>query len=513
MASLSKSEDYKKSDNSAVSSSSLAAINCDSDTGPSPSLSRQSSDSSSSSISTKIRGRRRGNTFSGLWRSRSSSADSERETRGKFIDESHELYLLSSAMKKGIQMSFEFGKQKYEEMSPQSECVFSKSDFEEKQWFDLTTNTALGGRRASQKSDGIVFKAYAPLVFHRIRQLFNISSGGEYQQDQLFNLTDQQSPWIDYLANSKSGEYFFFSGSSHFMVKTMSHSELKFATETFLPAYYTHVEQLPDTFLVKLCGLFRVETERSRVYFFVMKSVFDTSVAIHSRYDLKGSSLGRELDEESAEQGLDETLLVFKDNDFKGSSVDIIVGADRQDIASRLTRDVRFLQSINVMDYSLLLGIHDRRRYRTIHGNSSSNSDSTGDGDGKRRVHCKSSSEPISGLTPLSASRKGMSMISRQDPPNHSQLCAIHEQHADQKEEDGMLYLDELGSGMLGSSEGHRFIYWFGVIDVFQQYNAKKKLEYRVKGKLHDKRGISSIPAEKYAERFLESILPHIKSE
>ena len=45
-------------------------------------------------------------------------------------------------------------------------------------------------------------------------------------------------------------------------------------------------------------------------------------------------------------------------------------------------------------------------------------------------------------------------------------------------------------------------IYYFGIIDVLQKYNLKKGLETHLKGLVHDKKKISAVPPDMYADRF-----------
>jgi hypothetical protein len=84
-----------------------------------------------------------------------------------------------------------------------------------------------------------------------------------------------------------------------------------------------------------------------------MNSVFDTYKAIHQKYDLKGSSLGR-----SANKGED----VFKDLDLVRDNTKIHLGTQREAFLSAIRADTDFLATMNIMDYSLLLGTHDRNK-------------------------------------------------------------------------------------------------------------------------------------------------------
>lgn len=71
-----------------------------------------------------------------------------------------------------------------------------------------------------------------------------------------------------------------------------------------------------DTLLPRFFGLHRVKPHKGRqVRFVVMGNVFATSKKIHERFDLKGSTLGREASEE--EKATLKEMCTYKDNDWR----------------------------------------------------------------------------------------------------------------------------------------------------------------------------------------------------
>lgn len=73
---------------------------------------------------------------------------------------------------------------------------------------------------------------------------------------------------------------------------------------------------------------------------------------IHEVYDLKGSWINRHAKPDKSGH-----ISVFKDNDFKGV---IQVGALRaRELRRQLRQDSHFLMQMGIMDYSLLLGVHN----------------------------------------------------------------------------------------------------------------------------------------------------------
>jgi len=140
------------------------------------------------------------------------------------------------------------------------------------------------------------------------------------------------------------------------MIKTQTKEENKFMKK-ILPAYYNHVATNPHTLIVHILGMHRVKMYhlRRKVHFVIMTSVFDTPQKIHTIYDLKGSTIGREATEKERESGG-----VLKDMDLLKSKRKLHFGTKKEMIIRQLDNDSAFLSSLNIMDYSLLVGIHDR---------------------------------------------------------------------------------------------------------------------------------------------------------
>lgn len=59
--------------------------------------------------------------------------------------------------------------------------------------------------------------------------------------------------------------------------------------------------------------------------------------------------------------------------------------------------------------------------------------------------------------------------------------------------------------GGILSTDGDE-IYYFGIIDLLQQWNAKKQFENFFKGFTHDKTKISAVSPDFYATRFLKFV-------
>lgn len=90
-----------------------------------------------------------------------------------------------------------------------------------------------------------------------------------------------------------------------------------------------------------------------------MDNLFSTNKEIHLRYDLKGSTIGRqELNQNDNSIKIDCGPYALKDLDIDNQKKFIIVGDKREKIISQLRNDTEFLKKNNIIDYSLLVGIH-----------------------------------------------------------------------------------------------------------------------------------------------------------
>jgi hypothetical protein len=89
-----------------------------------------------------------------------------------------------------------------------------------------------------------------------------------------------------------------------------------------------------------------------------MRNVFINKYKINIKYDIKGSSVDRAASTKEKEKNLP----TFKDNDLINDGRLITIGTESKRLfMDKLTRDVEFLASLNIMDYSLLIGIHETK--------------------------------------------------------------------------------------------------------------------------------------------------------
>lgn len=147
------------------------------------------------------------------------------------------------------------------------------------------------------------------------------------------------------------------------MIKTQTKEENKFMRK-ILPHYFQYISANPHTFLVRIVDMHRVKMYhlRRKVHFVIMTSVFDTIEKIDTIYDLKGSMIGRRVNDVDRNKGS-----VLKDQNLIEDGMKLKLGSKKAAFMEQLKKDSEFLASLNIMDYSLLVGIHYRdRREKTI---------------------------------------------------------------------------------------------------------------------------------------------------
>ncbi|TMW58178.1 hypothetical protein Poli38472_011766 [Pythium oligandrum] len=239
------------------------------------------------------------------------------------------------------------------------------------------------------------FKDYSPDIFRQIRRRFCIDSA-----DYMVTLCGDFN-YIEFLSNSKSGQFFFYSHDGRFMIKTQTKEESKFLRR-ILPHYYKFVMENPNTLITRFYGMHRVKMHylRRKMHFIIMASVFDSPLEVHARFDLKGSTVGRHATPKDRQNHG-----VLKDMDLVDSGFRLEMSAERRAmLLMQLRKDVEFLKRMKIMDYSLLIGVHDSHaklqhtiygegKLKTLGQSKSLPSSPVGGTDGEHNVECSALSD------------------------------------------------------------------------------------------------------------------------
>ncbi|CAN1305466.1 Phosphatidylinositol 4-phosphate 5-kinase 7 [Linum perenne] len=329
------------------------------------------------------------------------------------------------------------------------------------------------------------WKDYCPMVFRNLREMFKLDAA-EYMMSICGDdgLTELSSP-------GKSGSIFYLSHDDRFVIKTLTKSELKTLLR-MLPKYYCHVGKHENTLITKFFGVHRITLRGGRkVRFVVMGNMFCTELRIHRRYDLKGSSHGRCTDKNKIKEG---TTLKDLDLDYE-----FHMDKCRNYLNEQLQLDSKFLESQNIIDYSLLLGLHFRAPEQlkglilVTHEPGCVN---TAPG-----PHIRGST-----LRAFSVGDKEVDLLLPGTARLRVQLGVNMPAQASHK-----LLQDEGNSQEVELFEVYDVVLYMGIIDILQEYNARKKAENAYKSFKFDPVTISVVEPKLYAKRFtdfLQKVFP-----
>ncbi|MCL4122224.1 UNVERIFIED_CONTAM: hypothetical protein GTU68_036402 [Idotea baltica] len=289
------------------------------------------------------------------------------------------------------------------------------------------------------------FKVYAPIAFRHFRDLFRIAP-----DDYLISLCNER---LRELSNpGASGSIFYLTNDDEFIVKTVQHKEAEFL-QKLLPGYYMNLNQNPRTLLPKFFGLYTYQCNAKNIRLIVMNNLLPSSIKMHQKYDLKGSTYKRKANKYERQK----CSPTFKDLDFREHHPDgILLEAETyKALVKTIERDCRVLTSFKIMDYSLLVGIHNL--------DQAARERATGDDGGGLNRSVPSIANRI-----VAHSTAMESILGR---------CGS----IDEEE-----HVPRPGGIPARNIKGERLLLFLGIIDILQSYRFKKKLEHTVKSMIHD---------------------------
>ncbi|KAH8819741.1 phosphatidylinositol-4-phosphate 5-kinase its3 [Xylogone sp. PMI_703] len=429
-------------------------------------------------------------------RKRKEDDDDDRVVVGTKVDQNHVNWVTAYNMLTGIRFTVSRTNAKLDR-------PLTDADFEAKHKFsfDITGNELTPSAKYDFK-----FKDYAPWVFRHLRAKFKLDPA-----DYLMSLTSKYI--LSELGSpGKSGSFFYFSRDYKYIIKTIHHAEHKFLRK-ILREYYHHVEENPNTLLSQFYGLHRVKIPYGRkIHFVVMNNLFPPHRDIHQTFDLKGSTVGRDFKEEDLEKNPRATL---KDLNWLRRDMHLEFGPEKKRLfVEQMEKDVKLLQRLKIMDYSMLVGIHDLKK-----GNQENLRDKTlkvfqpGGENAPTEDTDRFDRGPLmrtpSTLENARKARELRQIIKQEKPIPMGQSSS---RMPDQMEENNMrkellFYSDDGGFRATheDNSPGDE-IFFLSIIDCLTHYSMIKKLEHLWKGLSHDKKLISPIAPEAYGERFLRFI-------
>ncbi|XP_025270719.1 phosphatidylinositol 4-phosphate 5-kinase type-1 alpha isoform X5 [Camponotus floridanus] len=336
------------------------------------------------------------------------------------------------------------------------------------------------------------FKNYAPIAFRYFRDLFGI-------QPDDFLMSMCSAPLRELSNPGASGSIFYLTDDDEFIIKTVQHKEGEFL-QTLLPGYYMNLNQNPRTLLPKFFGLYCYRCNSKNVRLVAMNNLLPSFVKLHQKYDLKGSTYKRK----ASKTERSKSSPTYKDLDFMEHHPEgIFLEADTYSaLVKTIQRDCRVLESFKIMDYSLLVGIHnldqaakEKAQEQRLSASADEEVGEMGETDGFIQSEREKDREDRIGAAALNRSRS----INRQRLVAHSTAMESIQAESEPIDEE-----DDVPSGGIPArnARGERLLLFLGVIDILQSYRLKKKLEHTWKSMIHDGDTVSVHRPGFYAQRF-----------
>ncbi|XP_059898762.1 phosphatidylinositol 4-phosphate 5-kinase type-1 alpha-like isoform X2 [Gadus macrocephalus] len=308
------------------------------------------------------------------------------------------------------------------------------------------------------------FKTYAPIAFRYFREMFGIRP-----DDYLCSLCSE--PLIELSNSGASGSLFYVSSDDEFIIKTVQHKEAEFL-QKLLPGYFMNLNQNKRTLLPKFYGLYCIQAGGKNIRLVVMNNLLPCAVRMHLKYDLKGSTYKRR----ASAKERDKASPTFKDLDLKQELADgLLLEADNYSaVCKTIQRDCLLLQSFKIMDYSLLVGVHNVEQACRERGSQAAElGAASGASDQRRPLGQKSLYN-----TAIESIQGDAGGTSSQDTE------------------------DQMGGIPACNTKGERLLLYIGIIDILQSYRLVKKIEHSWKALVHDGDTVSVHRPGFYAERF-----------
>jgi len=257
------------------------------------------------------------------------------------------------------------------------------------------------GSESRKDAAEVKFTEHEPFYFRLIRQCSGVD-------DEMFKTAFKNTIKERLTEGGASGAFFFFSMGERFIAKSCTETEMD-ALISNASKYANYLADNRESFITRIYGAYKLHIYGTDLNFFVMNNIFLTpnNEIINEKYDLKGSWVARnaappqegqrvpctycnqtyvyrrskpktakskkgkdslggksvDLSSDAADKcpftvlGHHEPNVILKDNDLKHKMR--LPSRVSKRILAQIKKDAHFLCSLGVMDYSLLVGVHN----------------------------------------------------------------------------------------------------------------------------------------------------------
>ncbi len=386
----------------------------------------------------------------------------------------------------------------------ETECEINQENCNEINEFNITKSDIMSEPYILKLDKDILIKSredfeiscveYAPEIFSYLRKLDGIN------EEEILNSMLPMNNQIGLKdSEGRGGSFFINSDDNEFSIKTITQHEAELLKGYLLYELAEYLSENRDSIIGRIYGMYKISNKtglfkESDLYFILMKNVIGSfNENLICKYDLKGSSLNRKVN--LGEYGEN----VLKDNNFREVEQVLLLNKKNADKLKNITtEDANFFAKVEIMDYSLLVA------------KLSLNKNEMEDLFGKNHRR----QTEIEYFQMAGIKRQTLNLDSNITSGNNNQIFQENNKKNEKNDEETSKIirykknkLKPLKKYFFPSLKGD-VLYIISIIDFFQQYNLNKSLETKfkmiIKGASENE--ISSVPPQKYKDRFIEFI-------
>lgn len=298
----------------------------------------------------------------------------------------------------------------------------------------------------------------------------------------------------------KSGSRIFFSSDGQYVIKTIRRKEyLTFKAILFNYFKYYH----DDTFLCNYFGLYKISSKNT-MFFTIMNNFLPINESLKI-YDLKGSFFLRKSRNRCA----------LKDQDWRDNCEYLYIDQS-QSIKNKLNKDTRFLRKNDIMDYSLIIGILEKKDIPSKNKQSTTNSKTQYKNDSNtnyENIKCKNRASTIRQIPGLSIDVPTTDLdITPKGMPPTKDLRGIDFFYVDllKRQKKRIESLDFQTPHFV--SKDDETLYFIGIIDILTKWDLKKSIEHFIY-RILCINNFSSVNPKAYSKRFMKMVNERLFNE
>ena len=385
---------------------------------------------------------------------------------------------------------------------------------------NIPDSSSISGRSSSIKDINkinISYYLYSPLIFYSLRKIDGLSL-----ENFIFSFLPENNTNSIKKTQGRSGNFFILTDDKQYILKTINNLEMEFITTKFLKNYYYYLndnnQQNNNSILSRIYGLYKINFIGGvSMNLILMKNIYCNFHIdnILNKYDLKGSSKNRETLIVNKDDYKDKVL---KDINFVGIEKFLYIDKDHiQELRNIVKRDSEFLESLNVMDYSLLvIKIKvNKKEYDFLVNNNLINNNLNNELINDNNISNKDNDNNQNYNTTNNINiNKNVNYNNDINVENNSKNNNDNNDINNIEKDKNVL--DEIQMNIsklnincikkyLFKSIFNDIIYIIGIIDFFQVYDMKKKIEAKLKRVNSNKFSISCINSKDYKIRFINN--------